>query len=174
MGIISCFLYVYLGPQNSKYTFKNKQAINGNNIHDMQLGRQEVNGEIEDIRAGGQRAERASSRHTGCAGSGRIYGLPSRSQRRDGELSHPGRQAHTPTRTRPDRGGREEGTEGKGDAARRGRQQKHGNKQARTFVSDEASEGGRPCLPPLFSLQLHLDKIAWRLSPECGKGDMER
>lgn len=61
MGVISSFLYVYLGPQNSKYTFKNKQAINGNNSPDMQLGRQEVNGEIEDICAGSQRAERDST-----------------------------------------------------------------------------------------------------------------
>lgn len=41
--VISCFLYGHVGPQNSKCTFKNEQAINGNNIHDIQSGRQEVN-----------------------------------------------------------------------------------------------------------------------------------
>lgn len=54
---INCFLYVYLGcpmpsPQNSKYTFKNEQAINRNNIHNIQKGRQEVSDEIKDIHGG--------------------------------------------------------------------------------------------------------------------------
>lgn len=63
---ISCFLYVHLGcpipsPQKSKYTLKNEQAICGNNIHDIQEGRQEINDEIKDIRGRRQRAERVWS-----------------------------------------------------------------------------------------------------------------
>lgn len=39
--LINCFLSVHLGcpspsPLNSKQTFKNEQAISGNNIHDIQ------------------------------------------------------------------------------------------------------------------------------------------
>lgn len=46
LDLVTCMswaVFFPVGPQNSKYTFKNEQAINGNNMYDSQSGRQEVN-----------------------------------------------------------------------------------------------------------------------------------
>lgn len=60
----SCFLYVHLDPQTSKFTFRNKQAIYGNDMRDIQLGRQKVNDGIKDLH--GPEADSAEQAHRPC------------------------------------------------------------------------------------------------------------
>lgn len=112
------------GPTEQQRHFLNEQAVNGNNIHGIRLGRQAVKDEIKGTHGGSQRAETAGTQaawaRVALRAPERVHGARVGTKAIQG-----GRRA--PQRRR--RKAREQGKDRKWSSAGSERQEENGNEQ---------------------------------------------